>query len=171
MMQRLKIGLAALVLATSAGSAAADLALTLAFDRSVAQPGETVTLSGSVTNLYELAVFAYMQVTVRLNGQVVSAFAGRMPLEPDETVSSVLAFDVPSLLPGGTVLVELNGRACDSNQTVSATLVLERATLAADDSALRNLSKNLMKGFGVGVEEIPVSVSPSTMGNIKRLYR
>ena len=163
-----RLGLVALVLVLGTGSAAA-LEVQLAFDRAVARPGETVTLTGSVKNIEELAVFAYMQVTVRLNGQVVSAFAGRIPLEPDETMTSTLSFGVPSLLPGGTVLVELNGRACDADVTASATLVLERAVVASDDTMLRELGKNLLSGFGV--EELPVSVSPSSMGNIKRLYR
>ena len=104
MKHSLRIALATLVLALGAGHAAA-LELTLAFDRSVAHPGDSVTLSGSVKNVDELAVFAYMQVTVRLNGQVVSAFAGRIPVESDETIYSSINFGVPSLLPGGVVTV------------------------------------------------------------------
>lgn len=168
MKHSLCLGLVVLALACSVGNAAA-LELQLDFDRAVAHPGETVTLTGSVKNIDELAVFAYMQVTVRLNGQVVSAFAGRIPLEADETMTTTVSMGVPSLLPGGTVVVELNGRACQSNDTVFASLILDRAAVTSDDSSLRDLGKNLLSGFGV--EEMPVSASPSTMGNIKRLYR
>ena len=165
----LQIGVVALALVVGAGNAAAQLSVQIAFDRAVAHPGETVTLSGSVTNMHELAVFAYMQATVRLNGQAINSFTGRVPLEPGEAISSSLSFDVPSLLPGGTVVVELRARACDGSTIASTSIVLERAVVSSGEGVLGNLGKDLLRGFGL--EVAPTAVKASTIGNIKNLYR
>ncbi len=165
----LQVGLCALALVVGADAAFAELDVQLAFDRAGANPGDRVTLDGSVKNLHELAVFAYLQVTVHLNGSLVNTYAGRIPLEPQETTSSSLSFDVPSLLPGGTVTVTLTGRSCDNINVATTTIVLERAVTASDDSALRTLGRDLLAKFGV--EVLPVAVRETSIGNMKRLFR
>ncbi|HZM14566.1 MAG TPA: hypothetical protein VFE28_01075 [Candidatus Krumholzibacteria bacterium] len=165
----LQIGVVALALVVGAGNAAAQLSVQLSFDRAVAHPGDTVTLSGSVSNTHDLAVFAYMSATVFLNGAPLNSFSGRVPLEPGESISSSLSFDVPSLLPGGSLMIELRGRACDGSTIASTSIVLERSVVASGDAALRSLGKDLLRGFGL--EVTPTAVKTSTMGNIKSLYR
>jgi hypothetical protein len=166
----LQVGLCALALVVGGVDAAfAQLDVQLAFDRAVANPGDRVTLSGSVTNQHELAVFAYLQVTVHLNGSLINTFAGRVPLESQEVTTSSLSFDVPSLLPGGTVTVTLAGRSCDDVALATTTLVLERAVTASGEGALRTLGQDLVAKFGV--ELLPVSTREASMGNVKRLFR
>lgn len=165
----LQVGLCALALVVGADAAFAELDIQLAFDRAVASPGDRVTLEGSVKNLHELAVFAYLQVTVHLNGSLMNTFAGRIPLEPQEITTSSLTFDVPSLLPGGTVMVTLAGRSCDDTNIATTTIVLERAVTASGEGALRVLGQELLAKFGAQL--LPVAVHETSIGNIKRLFR
>ncbi len=163
------IGLATLALALGTSVASAQISVDLAFDRTHAGPGDTVTLSGSVTNQHDLAVFAYLQASLTLNGQPFGSVSGRMPLEAGESVEASLSFTVPSLISSGIVAVSLVGNACDHTDAATATLTIERGTTVTDAKALRSIGHDLIAAFGA--EFLEVGVERSDLSRIKALYR
>jgi hypothetical protein len=163
------IGLGALALVLGAGVAAAQIHVDLAFDTTHAGPGDTVTLSGSVTNAHALAVFAYLQVSLTLNGQPFGSVSGRLPLESGESVHASMSFSVPSLISSGIVEVSLVGTACDHSDTATATLTIVRGATVTDARALRTIGQDLIAAFGA--EELAVGVEPTDWSRIKALFR
>lgn len=163
------IGLGTLALALGSSVASAQMSVDLAFDTTHAGPGDTVTLSGSVTNQHDLAVFAYLQVAVTLNGQPFGSVAGRLPLESGESEVASLTFIVPTLISSGIVEVSLAATACDHTGTATATLTIERGATVTDAKALRSIGHDFIAAFGA--EFLEVGVERQDLSHVKALFR
>jgi hypothetical protein len=170
--------LAAALLGTGASAALAQVDVNLAFDPSVAVPGQQVTLRASLANLAPTAVTADFTVTVSYANLNTGAQHFTVQVPDGYTRSAEVPFVVPALpvipqIPSTGVLdVTITATVGQQSDIAHATLTLlpgAPPTTMPNLTTLARLGTNLGAALTGPIGTLPVN--SMTASEVKQLYR
>jgi hypothetical protein len=170
--------LATALLGAGASATLAQVDVNLAFDPSIAAPGQQVTLSASLANLAPTAVTVDFTVAVSYANLNTGAQHFTVPVPAGYTRSAQIPFVVPALpvipqIPSTGVLdVSITATVGQQSDTAHATLTLLPGAPPAtmpNLTTLARLSTNLGAALTGPIGTLPVNAM--TASEVKQLYR
>ncbi len=149
------------------GSALAAVDVELAFSPDTVMAGDQVSMFSSVANMGDTETVASIEVSITFMDYEVGPLAGDLPLAAGEELSQEMAFIVPPLPVGGTLVITVSATADGVTDTATAMLTVVADAGASGFSGLDDLGDTLINQLA----SEPAADTSASFGALKAMFR